>query len=202
MAEIFYSSRRKNIFIFFRKNKFLLINPFLFFLLKTIFLPPYNLFENYNSNFALKNLVTAPILQINDALKVEMPLAFFVPIFVIFFNYIFEKSTLLNKQEEIHNTLKLFLFGILAFLSGVFPYWILNHSPNFDDFLSRHQLLMPLGVSLIITAVLSRFKIESQKILLSLCITIFLLINFSNYVSLTKDFNKQKYLINQFSTEK
>ena len=90
---------------------------------------------------------------------------------------------------------KLFVFGFISLISAVFPYWILNYSPSFSDWSSRHQLLMPLGIAIIATSIILNFKIEGRRILLSLFISIFLILNISNYFSLISDNIKQNQII-------
>jgi hypothetical protein len=63
------------------------------------------------------------------------------------------------------------VFGLIAISVGAFPYmvgghlvdisdWLIAFIPNFSDWNSRHQLLLPLGISLIVC---SSLKIDSDE---------------------------------------
>jgi hypothetical protein len=65
----------------------------------------------------------------------------------------------------------LMVFGLIAISVGAFPYmvgghlvdisdWLIAFIPNFSDWNSRHQLLLPLGISLIVC---SSLKIDSDE---------------------------------------
>ena len=171
--------------------------------MKIYFFNPKGIYEGYNSNFEIKNLLFTPLLQINDLIEFKSAYILLIPIIVLFLSYIFYKYIPLKEDlEDSYHFKKILLFGLLSTLCALFPYWILNHTPAFTDWNSRHQLLMPLGISVLITAILSRYEIKSRKILLSLFITIFLIVNFTNYISLVNDFAKQNQIIKIISNNR
>ena len=192
---------KKSIFIFFKKNLFLLILPFLYYFIKISFFRPYGLFSGYNENFNFKFLFTIPFYQINDALNFKSSLILFIPLIVLIFTYIFYKYIPIKfSQDDKKYSREIFILGILSLFLGLFPYWILGHFPSFNYLsLTRHQLLMPLGIGLIYTSILSRFEIGSRRVLLSLVVTISIIINQTTYFALIKDHEKQLEIISQLS---
>lgn len=196
-----YSFKKKFIFKFFKNNLIFLLLPFLYWYLKLSFFRPYGIFSNYNKNFNLKFLFTVPLYQINDALNYKSSLILFIPLLVLIFTYIFYKYIPIKfSNDDKKYSKEIFILGILSLFLGLFPYWILGISPNFSDLWStRHQLLMPLGIALISTSILSRFEIGSRRVLLSLLVTISILISQTTYFSLIKDHQKQLDIISKLS---
>lgn len=206
IIEIFYTHykfNKNNILKFIKRNLFFIISPFIFYFIKIYFFNPKGIYEGYNSNFEIKNLLTTPLLQINDLIEFKSAYILLIPIIVLFLSYIFYKYIPIKENlEDYYHFKKILLFGLLSTFCALFPYWILNHTPAFTDWNSRHQLLMPLGISVLITAILSRYEIKSRRILLSLFITIFLIINLTNYLSLVNDFAKQNQIIKIISNSR
>ncbi len=204
ILEIFlnnYKFKIKSIMRFFKNNLFFLILPFVYYSIKFSFFRPYGIFENYNETFNLKFLFFIPLYQISDALNFKSSLILFIPLAVLIFTFIFYKyipiKYSLNDQKY---SKEIFLLGILSLFLGLFPYWILGHTPQFNDIWNtRHQLLMPLGIALISSSILSRFEIGSRRVFLSLIVTISILINQTNYFDLLNDHKKQLNIITQLS---
>ena len=92
------------------------------------------------------------------------------------------------------------LIGILIFLFGVFPYWVIGSTPNFLDWSSRHQILMPLGISIILASFLSYNKMHPIlfRSLFSIITSLCLLFNIITYRDFFIDWQKQKGLVNFF----
>ena len=105
-------------------------------------------------------------------------------------------------------------FGMLALAFGSAAYmagghlvnvsdWIISFIPNFSDWDSRHQLLLPLGFSLIIVGVLSGpaadhgRELKSAGLIAFVVISVFLNFTFSQEYYL--DSLKQKEVMAQFS---
>lgn len=199
-----YSFKKKSIFKFFKNNFIFLSAPILYYLLKKIFFNPFGLFEGYNAWFSLENLLITPIIQTLDALYLESSFILFIPIGVLIFSYIFFKYIPIKKSSsDSKYSRSILIIGILSLFLGLFPYWILNLIPSFNAaWMTRHQLLMPLGISLITSSLLSKFNLSSRRILLSLIVTISLIINLSNYFSYIQDHSKQLEIIKELSNHK
>ena len=162
--------------------------PCAFFFIKYKYFVTSGLYNTYNSNFQIKNLVLTPIRQFIDFTHLDLNLFFLVCCILILnifkpFNHIVIKSNYSN-----------IYIAILAIVLAVFPYWILGLTPSFFDWSSRHQLLMPLGLSLIITYFLSKTE-TNRYIYFTFFLSFSIVINATNYFNFWKDWNKQKELI-------
>tara|TARA_B100000886_G_scaffold93274_1_gene61650 strand:+ start:5371 stop:6957 length:1587 start_codon:yes stop_codon:yes gene_type:complete len=184
------------------RNIFILLLPFAFYISKIFIFKPFGIYKGYLSNFDIKNIFTASFFQLIDAIKLKSNFIILIPILVLFISYIFYKFIFSNTDcSDRKNARIFFIFGIISFISGVFPYWILNYTPAFNGWLSRHQLLMPLGIAIIISSMLLNFNFEGRRILLSMFVSIFLIINISNYFSLISDNIKQNQIVEILSNK-
>ncbi len=199
-----YSFKKKSIIEFFKNNIIFIIAPFLYYILKKIFFSPYGLFEGYNNWFSLENLFKTPFIQILDALYFKSSFILFIPISVLIFSYIFYNYIpIKGSSSDSKYSKTIFIIGIFSLFLGLFPYWFLNLIPSFNAaWMARHQLLMPLGISLLTASVLSKFKLPSRRILLSLLVTIAITVNLSNYFYFIQDHSKQIQIIKQLSNYK
>lgn len=196
IEDFFIKFKSLSIRQYIKKNIILLLLPFSFYLFQVLKWKPFGTHEGYHSNFAIKNIFTASISQLIHALKLESKFIIFLPLLVLLISYIFYRFIFSDLDtSDKKNMGKLFVLGFISLISAVFPYWILNYSPSFFDWSSRHQLLMPLGVAIITISIILNFEVEGRRILLSLFISIFLIINISNYSSLISDHIKQNQII-------
>ncbi len=183
----------------FSKFQFFIL-PFLYFYIKIIFFKPSGLYEGYNEGFNLINLLVSPVIMFFDWLKFDIPLLWvcFVSLFVFkLIKFNFCKYNLDTDQSK-----KITYLGCVVFGLGAFPYWILGHVPTFNEWTSRHQILLPLGTSIIIVSFLFGLQRELIKLLMSVIVGSCLIINMSYYFEFYCDWNKQKQLINQISIDK
>ncbi|MDD5135441.1 MAG: hypothetical protein PHP01_08540, partial [Phycisphaerae bacterium] len=98
------------------------------------------------------------------------------------------------------NKLLFFYTGVLLFILAVFPYNAVRRIPELYDGNSRHQLLIPLGFSLILiygTKIFIPFN-KIQKPVYSLFIAAFVLTNVHFYAEFQVDWFKQASLIENF----
>ena len=72
----------------------------------------------------------------------------------------------------------------------------------FNSWDNRHQLLFPLGFSLICIALLLRLDFRIRKVFISFLLSSIVLINISNYYYFHKDWIKQTNIIDQISKDK
>lgn len=195
-----------NYLIYFIKNLDFLALPFIWFFLKNTFYKPFGNYSGYNENFNVSNLVSTPYLQWRDFheflythlyIKLTSSLLIFTfltcLILVTFWNH--------DIKENKNQSWKLIFWGALSLLCGLFPYWILGYVPTFDGWTSRHQLLMPLGCSLVIVGFLGVIKLTSysfltQKVPQGIIISACLFINFNHYRDLSKERDTQISIIN------
>lgn len=180
-----------------------LLLPIIFVLIKYSYFIPYGNYIDYNNDFSLYNLFSKPILQLLYSVYFLTNLNLNVFIIIII-AYITNKILPpFNNNYNLPFTKKqIFIFGILSTIFVLFPYWIIGKNPTFSGWDSRHQLLMPFGISIIFFAIYHFINLK-RWFLISI-ITISISININFYFDLFKDWNKQKVLISHFEdhTEK
>lgn len=169
----------------------LLILPIAYWLIKNIFFKPYGVYEGYNQNIALGNIFVPVKVVILDLLNfrtlLPLNLILFLGTYLILTRFEF-------KNLEIENRIKWGFFGLITTAIGVLPYLLLGLTPTFKDWNSRHQILMPLGASLMIGAIVIG-KSKFHKIALSFVISVSLSFTSINYLAFYKDWNKQAGII-------
>lgn len=180
-----------------RKIDFIIL-PFAFFLIKIFFYPPSGLYEGYNQQYSLGNLVFAPIMQVYDLMKLNINLFLLITLTITSYHILIKNRLIKNPNQETFKPIA--LIGILAIIFGVFPYWILGHAPTFEEWTSRHQLLLPLGFALFLAAIVLSQR-EGRLILLSLIMGGSFALNINTYKDFYVDSNKQYSLIELIKNE-
>jgi len=183
-------------------NIYLLFLPVVFWTLKFIFFKPYGMYENYNNNIKLINILPAIFKQLFDVLRffINLPLEFLFLTFLLgiiiwpLIISIFPNKVKVLKQ----NNNKLIYFSIISIFSAGFPYWILGYVPTIFYWSSRHQLLFPFGISLLLSIILTNLKLNYRHLVFSLIISFSLALNIFNLFEFTSDWEKQKSLISEF----
>jgi hypothetical protein len=184
-----------------------IILPIVFWIIKITWFKPYSLYEGYNK-LSLERLYNVPKL-----LLLSFDTSFIEPL-----KQSFAKNSIISmailgiiiflllrnkySQKADSKSFMFFYFGWFLFFLAVFPYNVVGQVPRLTDWLSRYQILIPLGVSLILIYGI-RLLIPSeriQKLIYSLIISSFLLTNISFYVDFQKDWYKQASLIENFKT--
>ena len=168
-----------------------LILPFLWFAIKNVYFKPYGMYAGYNESYHWKNLISSPFIMLMDLLKVNINL----PITLLIFGFfLFYKKMPKPQFSYKHN--RMIYVGLFALLLAVFPYMILGLVPTFEEWSSRHQLLMPLGLSLIFVGLISLTESnDNRKTYIAFLIAISLFLNFKNYFDFFVDWKKQKSLV-------
>lgn len=116
-----------------RKNALFICAPVFFFWFQKHFFVPYGMSENYNTiSFGLIERVLLPL-----------------PVMAIVF---YGVNRWMGGWKT--NRWMLFVFvGAFATWLAIFPYEAVGKSPSFNDWASRFQVLMPLGVALLLTGI-------------------------------------------------
>ncbi len=152
-------------------------------------------YNNHNS-FSLSNVLTSSVSQFWDVFEFNLKLSqliiiFFLAAIVAYTVRNYTKGMMAEKTNKV--SLVLIAIGVFAFVLGAFPYWILGYVPTFNEWGSRHQLLLPLGFSLaFVGTTLFCFPNFLAKWIFSLALGFSLWINVTNYVKLFVDWQKQK----------
>lgn len=168
--------------------------PFIFFTIKIFLYPPNGLYEGYNEQYNFLSLFKSPVLMILDWMRLEVAILAFLFLTIFAYGIV---SLLFNLSGNMakRSALILFLLGFVAFVLAGFPYWILGYVPTFSEWTSRHQLLLPLGCSLLLLAFLAAINIHLRPVLLSIILSLSMILNLGTYKDFYFDWQKQKALI-------
>lgn len=184
----------------------LLTLPFLWFILKITYFIPYGAYIGYNSNFSLNNIFISTTEQFYDFKNFIQSFIFSKNDFefrsVVFFLVFVSSFYFLNLYSykiSFKKSIVLFIFGFVALILGLIPYWLLGHVPTFYEWTSRHQLLMPFGVAFIITSLGNLLSSWRQRGFLLALVAASISINLSNYRDFYFDWQKQMSIIDQLS---
>ena len=181
-------------FILFRKSELLLI-PILYWIIKKRFFAPSGNYEGYNQNISPLNAIkpTREMLLDLTQLNINIP-----SLLVFSFFSFFILSKIYQESESLVNRKRIIVIGTILLIIGILPYLLLGLSPRFIEWHSRHQLLMPLGVSLILGGIVNIFH-KSRLIILALVIGFNLSFLSDSYTSLNADWEKQEALVSLFA---
>lgn len=197
---------------FIRRYLDFLILPILFFYIKTHYFAPYGLYKNYNS-------VSADYLNILFKLLASLKTAFYDPLiqsfiisgrfwglFFITFTFLYfylrknlPKVTTQTKQQAIH----LLQLGFVFFTLAIFPYVTVGKLPVLSNFDSRHMLLTPLGISLVLYSLILLIQRRSTTfahLILITIITSCILKNMHDQTQYLKDWFYQIALEEHYKT--
>ena len=218
---IVYKERRTLISIRSLVNKCLnyidfLLLPVAFWILKNMFFKPYGLYDKYNQIYIyspLKYLFQALIAFYNTF--IYLIVSQFIPFFqqhtvlifiasmILFF--IFKKIINIRENNKyVKYDLRFLILGFFAFFTGVFPYLAVGKMPQLYGWESRHELLLPLGLSLIlfysvkIIAYYLKLSFTVKLFVYSFIISLFIFFNQYIYLEYQKDWFKQLSLIENF----
>jgi hypothetical protein len=171
--------------------------PFLFFFIKIFFFSPTGLWAGYNQGYTMKALICMPFFQLFTLH--DMTVNVVAVIFFSVFSYFFIKRSLLVAGDNDLSPWNMLTLGLVVFILGGIPYWILGNVPTFLDFDSRNQLLFPLGSALVIVAITSFRGFSGRAVFISTVLGVSLAFNLSKYSELFMDWQKQAQLIRLFA---
>jgi hypothetical protein len=106
-----------------------------------------------------------------------------------------------NREVESNSNRYYVLLGFISLILGAFPYMIVGHTPTFDDWNSRHQLLLPIGLSLLLLGVSGFLKLKLKFNLMLIIVPLFITLNIQSYVAYFDDWQKQKRIIEKIKYE-
>ncbi|MFP5492681.1 MAG: hypothetical protein ACLGG0_14345 [Bacteriovoracia bacterium] len=175
-----------------RRLDFMLI-PFVFWYIKTSYYVPSKLYSGYNQNFSIQNFFRSFLELCLDFTNLKIPALLFLFFFLVF------KSIPIKIEASSKPQKHYYWFGIIATFCALFPYLIVGHPPTFAEWTSRHQLLLPLGISMLIWFLVKSISQISAKLLFASIISVCVAFSVSQYSSLIIDWKKQKELIRLMS---
>jgi hypothetical protein len=196
----------RNILNFSVQNISLILLAPAYFLIKIYFFQPTGEYSGYNLSYSFSNIFITPALQFANflSLSISMP----VILLVIICSVLSHKSVKYSiadfsiRMNLVDAKVTIF-FGLIACILACFPYWVLGLTPTFNEWSSRHQLLLPFGFSLLAIgclAIVRKFFIRRQLLIFMLgsCIAF----NISNYTDLFIDWKKQQAIISLLSKDR
>lgn len=189
----------------FSLNRFeLTLLPFIYFGVKVYFFSPYDLYEGYNEQYNIALLFKNPFLMFQTwygwfhHMRHILIYVYIAIGFSLFYTFILKGETF--KTTGFTNKLILtFLTGILIFIIGGIPYWILDMIPRFFDWFSRYQMLFPLGMSIILVVFVSLLSKKLKAAAIVSVISFSTIINVTVYKDLYIDWQKQKMIMKLIS---
>lgn len=220
---LYYERKNINsIYTFFsRAIKYIdfLLLPILFWIIKYLFFKPYGvLYEGYNI-ISIPHVIVFPfhsLLAFYESFLRPITMSFgynsttllFVIIMSLILYFIIKNRDYNIKTHYADNKNLIFLLiGAGVFLISVFPYLATGKTPIIDDWRSRHQLLIPLGASLILYFGLRiimkevGLRYKTHAFVLSFIIVSFTINNFTNYLAFQKDWFKVLSFIENLKTD-
>lgn len=165
--------------------------PFVYWYIKTVHYKPVGHYAGYNEHFSLANLQHAPGAMLKDAADVSINILLLLVIFFALLRF-FQQAPLEKKSPG-----RILWIGLLAFVLGVLPYWLLGHIPTFFEWTSRHQVLLPISFSLLAVWLVSRLPATLHGGAALLLIALGLGQNIEIYNEYAADWRKQKIIIAQ-----
>ncbi len=189
----------------------LIAAPVAFWMFKIAFFQPYGMFENYNTlNIRLSTFLDSwpPIFSFFAGTGVGIGMG---GIFVILCLFIFIPNSWLRAFPELENrgvkqAIGLILIGLIACYVAVFPYAAVDRWPSYNTWTStRHQLAMPIGMSIILYGIIEIFTFRIKAFASTLGSMIPLLVCsigiaswWNVYAEMYVDHLRQKALIYEF----
>lgn len=219
---IFYieSKREKSGFynfvkIYILKNWYLLISPFVFFIIKNILWRPYGQYAGYNSvsvGGIIRSFTLLPeVISKSFCEPIGVPFNLFFVLSVLFVcsgflivyknsNYSLAALSLWRKQS-----FRMILLGFVLFFGGVFAYLAAGLMPELGEWNSRHQLLASLGAAFMIYYFLDivaryggQYLPAIRAILIASIISLLTMKNIHYYIDFQRDYYAQMSLMNSF----
>lgn len=207
----FYYSVKKYIL----KNWYLLLAPFIFFIVKNILWRPYGQYAGYNSvglggiirSFGL--LPEVILKSFCEPIGIDFDLFFIVSILIICFSFliVYKKSNYALMVLSLWQTqsFRMLLLGFILFFGGVFAYLAAGLMPGLNEWNSRHQLLVSLGAAFMIYYFIDivvrygvRYLPAIRAILIACIMSLFTVKNIHYYIDFQRDYYAQISLMNSF----
>lgn len=179
--------------------------PIIFFIFKSIYLIPTGPHASYyeinqekimnaflSTVYIFKRFFYEFFILIPKYTSIEMIVVFYLIIF-----YIIKRSglVLFTNNPLSFKILSLFLLGFCLTFISIYPYMVVNTSPSFFDWDSRHMLLLSLGVALCLLSFYSIFNKKIKFIFFLSIIVLFTTINTNIYYCYIIDGIKQDAIL-------
>lgn len=176
-----------------RKFDFLII-PFIYFGVKMCFFKPYGSYLHYNEIHDIIGVIKAPIKFFIEITQVSTSIFFTILLSILFLKF-FRILELYPQPVSRRNAFTISIIGFLLLYIGIFPYSVVGCYPSFFEWTSRHQLLLPLGFSVLILSIWVRLGVQCRNLFISIVISVSVLYNISTYKDFYFDWRKQSHIL-------
>ena len=189
-----------------------LLLPIVFWMIKKLFFPSYGFYQGYNS-LSIGNMLLSPITAVAAFYQSLFPVMDSVLTFwpyptsmILLILFIFWRMKKIDVQTDSNKQLVYSIVGLFCFYIAIFPYLTVGHIPSVSGFENRHQLLIPLGVSILLVYTVQfitcRFswivnKNQVIRMVYSIMVIQFLFFNIKSYVLIQGAWYKQLAIISQ-----
>ncbi len=173
--------------------------PFLYFGLKLVYFSPTGAYAGYNEGFGFRSLLYLPFFQIYDLISANVSLGLALFFSMVSFLLLRYRASETLSESVVAPPGPLLVAGSLVLLAGAIPYWIVGLLPTFLEWSSRHQLLLPLGGSLLIAGCLRFSGKSAEKLSLSIILGLSLASTVVNYLDYFRDWQKQRQIVAFFA---
>jgi hypothetical protein len=182
------------------------ILPVLFYVFKSIYLVPQGLHSSYYAITKAKILNSFDNFWVFERFTVEffdlLPSHFSITIFVlacclvIYFANKWKVNLFETGVVLLRKSIVFFLLGLFFLYIAIYPYLVINTSPSYYDWDSRHMLLLPLGLSFVLVALFNTLKYKFlQSIAFIALMSLFITFNSVAYYNYIVDGLKQDSLL-------
>lgn len=188
--------------------------PAIFWAIKVTCLRPYGTYAEYNSikliNLGrafprcLSSLYTSFIEVIDESIRLSADAPSIIFILSILLFFVFKRKNFIVNRNEITKHAWFLGIGTVSFVLAVFPYLAVGKTPALYSWDSRHQLLVPLGASLMLTyginIIFRKIGIDCKYkyIIFSFLIVSFACFDINRYLDFERDWYKHISLIENF----
>lgn len=194
-----YLSRWSAPFRFLLQRLDFVLLPLVFYGWRMLTFRPGGTYTGYNSNYAFANVPNAWNAQRLDAMQLpqRMDVLLVAVLLPLAWLLLARLGPQLREDARVRprRVLSWLALGVLAFVLGGFPYWILGYVPTFMEWPSRHQLLLPLGTATVLIALAWLLPPRARTAALALVIAASLSLGVTNAYEFRVDAQKQRRLV-------
>ena len=210
--EVIQNKLKNNTTVFKIQIVFLFLLPVFFVFLKKVFYEPYGYYQGYNE-VSIDNLWLIPNYlsrycenNIVGTIKVLIPNTpfHFLIILIVGLTLFYLLNYYYQEIDEISlkNLIILFIFGIFLFILAAFPYILAGLISSYTEWNSRHQLLIPFGLAVIIVSSLYLLlPNKNRNLFLSMIVITCMIATQLNYIDFQRDWIKQEAIMDYMKSD-
>ncbi len=192
--------------------------PFVFFIIKLIFFQTSGLYAEtkYNElkfssilkipNYLIKTIQESFFgLFSNSFSVIYNNIGFMYLIIILFFivKYFFKRINFNKNNSQNSKPNRFIIIGFILFLLATLPYGLVGKIPSFQGYETRHQLLLPIGISLFIVGLTYKiFKKDYFNNIMFSITTLFIIFTLSQNFQYLKGWLKQESFYMNIKTNK